>query len=236
MNTLDQRESLLLRFCWLAPDRLPTRLDLRRCGWELDGASVPPPGAVGLADGGDLDSAKGLHLLADYPADVRRWIVVTGVKRAEHRSTLLQTGFGDVLPDAINIEELSARARRVAQQTNWLPRVRRVGDLELDLLARDAYRAGRSLNLNPREFALLWRLAESPNRAVAKQTLLQDVWRLGFTPKTNSVAVHISRLRSKLGYAGLEGAIQSASAGGYHLRVTECAPQSIAPPPQFRIA
>lgn len=221
MNAMDQRGGVSYRFSWLGPGRVPASLDLRRCGWMLDDWQPARMGCIGLIDAGDLDSVEWLTALFTYGPEVRRFILVTGVKRAQERAELLKSGFGDAVVDAIDIDELGARAARAVQSGDWLPRTRRIGPLELDLLARDAYGCGQPLNLNPREFALLWRLTDSPNRTVSKQTLLQDVWRIGFVPTTNSIAVHMSRLRRKLGFVGLEGVLEAASASGYCLRISE---------------
>ena len=94
------------------------------------------------------------------------------------------------------------------------PRTRRVGRLTLDLLAREAFGDGKPLNLNPREFALIWRLADSIDQFVSKQALIYDVWRMGFVPETNSVAVHMSRLRRKLAFVGFAGIIEHPPSGG----------------------
>ncbi|MBV1690560.1 winged helix-turn-helix domain-containing protein [Novosphingobium sp. G106] len=98
-----------------------------------------------------------------------------------------------------------------------LPRYRTIGPLRLDLFARDGFVAGRPLALHPREFALLWRLADRPGMAVSKQALLSEVWRLYHVPDTNSLAVHVFRLRAKLAGAGLEGYVRTVDAGGYML-------------------
>ena len=82
---------------------------------------------------------------------------------------------------------------------------------------RDAFVAGRGAGLHPREFLLLWRLAEEPGSAVPASELRSDVWRLAFRPETNSLAVHVSRLRSKLRTAGLDGLIETVADGGYRL-------------------
>ena len=73
------------------------------------------------------------------------------------------------------------------------------------------------MGLHPREFLLLWRLADDPGRAVAASQLRGDVWRLAFRPETNSLAVHVSRLRAKLRIAGLDGLIQTLPGGAYRL-------------------
>jgi DNA-binding response OmpR family regulator len=98
-----------------------------------------------------------------------------------------------------------------------LPRCRAVGPLTLDLVHRDAHRGGAWLHLHPREFALLWRLADRPGARVTRGELWRDVWRLKHSPETNSVAVHVSRLRTKLAAAGCGTLIETDPAGGYRL-------------------
>lgn len=104
-----------------------------------------------------------------------------------------------------------------AQANTVMPRFLEVGDVTLDLFHRDGRVADRWLNLHPREFALFWRLAESPGIPVERQTLLREVWRLRFDPETNSLAVHISRLRSKLRAFELGTLIITTEDGSYLL-------------------
>ena len=89
----------------------------------------------------------------------------------------------------------------------------KAGPLRLDLFHRDAALDGRWLALHPREFALLWRLAETPDSTVSQRALLRDVWRLPFEPGTNRVAVHVARLRRKLATVGLAAMIATDGAG-----------------------
>lgn len=219
MNASEQRVCDAFRFRWLGSGPLPSNLDLRRCGWLLESRQQPCASSISLVDAGDLDSVSWMTALSTYPVEVRRFIVVSGVRRAHDRVKLLQIGFGDAVSDEIDIEELAARLGRTAEIADWLPRQRQFGNLQLDLLEREAYGFGKPVNLNPREFALLWRLADSPNQPVSKQILIQDVWHMGFVPETNSIAVHMSRLRRKLAFAGLEGIIETASKGGYCLHL-----------------
>jgi len=72
------------------------------------------------------------------------------------------------------------------------------GELEIDLIEREARRQGRTLGLLQREFELLSFLATSPDRPHSREALLRAVWRLGFDPGTNVVEVHVSRLRARL--------------------------------------
>lgn len=98
-----------------------------------------------------------------------------------------------------------------------LPRWVQVGPLILDLLYRDARLDDRWLHLNPRLFELLWRFAESPRERLTRQTLLRDVWRLNHEPETNSLEVHIYRLRKRLAVHGFEAMIVTDPLGGYRL-------------------
>lgn len=98
-----------------------------------------------------------------------------------------------------------------------IPRFREAGDVTLDLLHRDGRVDDRWLGLHPREFALLWRLAEVPGQQVSKRELLADVWRITFEPQTNSVAVHVARVRAKLQPFGLARILQTHPEGGYYL-------------------
>ncbi|MCJ2178456.1 winged helix-turn-helix domain-containing protein [Novosphingobium album (ex Hu et al. 2023)] len=219
MGVSNQRGGDSYQFCWLGVEDLPSALDLRRDGWSLNEGDGPSADCIGIINAGNLDSVAWTRVLSTYPEEARRYILVTGVKRAGERTMLLQHGFADVVSDTIALEELGARAARVADFSHWLPRQRQFGMLRLDLLAREAHVDTKPLNLNPREFALLWRLADSPNRPVSKQTLIHDVWRMGFVPETNSIAVHMSRLRRKLAIGGLQGVIETVQEGGYCLRI-----------------
>ena len=98
-----------------------------------------------------------------------------------------------------------------------LPRQLQAGPILLDLFHRDARLGTAWLHLHPREFGLLWRLAESPRTALSRGTLLRDVWRLDHEPETNTLEVHIFRLRRKLSARGVSDLVVTDPAGGYRL-------------------
>lgn len=221
-------------FAWLSASELPARFDLRRQGWWLEPRGGGPVGAfddvmpagtrasVGIAHLASMEgrSREALLALAPRPgvqAAARARVLLLGVRAAQERARLLQLGFGDALCGTPSLAELDLRAGRVLHSAEALPRWRAVGALRLDLLTRDAEVSGRPLGLHPREFALLWRLAETPGLAVGKAALLGDVWRLPYVPETNSLAVHVSRLRAKLALAGLAGVVRTEPSGGYRL-------------------
>ena len=98
-----------------------------------------------------------------------------------------------------------------------IPRFRDAGDVTLDLFHRDGRVDDRWVGFHPREFELLWRLAEQPGQRVSKRQLLAEVWRINFEPETNSVAVHVARVRSKLEPFGLSSILATHPDGGYFL-------------------
>lgn len=98
-----------------------------------------------------------------------------------------------------------------------MPRFLEAGEITLDLFHRDGRVQDKWLHLHPREFALLWRMAESPGEALTRKQLLEDVWRINFDPETNSLAVHISRLRAKLEPFGLDRIVETLADGSYRL-------------------
>jgi two-component system OmpR family response regulator len=195
-------------FGWIAEQCEPPRQwDLRRIGWELTAAAAGPH--VRLVDG---------RAGAEFADNIELPLCLfVGVGRGRERARLLDAGCGDALGGDVALAELAWRARRVAERRDSLPRRRAIGPLTLDLLHRDARVDERWLALHPREFALLWRLGDRPGERVSRNRLLREVWRIEFDPGTNSVEVHVSRLRAKLAAAGAGGLVETDPAGGYRL-------------------
>lgn len=104
-------------------------------------------------------------------------------------------------------------------EEEMVPRFRQAGDVSLDLIYRDGRVGDRWLGLHPREFELLWRLAEQPSVPVSRQQLLAEVWRIHHEPNTNSVAVHVARVRNKLASFGLGHLVATHPHEGYYLNV-----------------
>ena len=205
-------------FRWFSAEPIPAAYDLRRLGWRLlsdSSSSGPVPQAL-LGCPRSLPLNQWLGISAASLAE-RKWMMMLDIDGSIERARMLRLGFGDALGRHAGLEELEARTVRLTEQAEALPRYRLHGPIRLDLLAREAYVAGRALGLHPREFALLWRLAETPGEAVSSGELLTDVWRLSFWPETNSLAVHVSRLRAKLRLAGVDGIVETAENARYRL-------------------
>ena len=212
-------------FRWLGSGTIAPSQDLRRRGWWLKTPETPSSsmasGDASKSGGECLLLLDGAHpqwrhwLLGDAASARRRWALVLGVDDPEERARLLALGVGDVAGVDISLSEIEQRATRIIRQIDFIPRQRRHGPLRLDLFDREGFVGEKPLGLHPREFALLWRLLDHPGELVDKAVLLRDVWRLRHMPETNSIAVHTSRLRSKLEFVGLGALVQTAPSGGY---------------------
>lgn len=198
------------QFSWISlAEEPPEPWDLRMVGWAmLPGEDGTAPLLFDARDG----------TAPDIPKTPTRRMVVLGVDSPARRAKLLASGFGEAMAAEIDILELAARIERVADTAARLPREIRAGPVTLDLFHRDGRVEDRWLGLHPREFALLWHLAETTGQAVTRADLLMAVWRLKHDPGTNSLEVHVSRLRTKLNAAGVAGLIETAPAGGYKLK------------------
>ncbi len=147
-------------------------------------------------------------------------LLLTALGEVDHRVEGLRAGADDYLVKPFAYAELSARldnlVRRGAPATAEATRLR-VGDLELDLLSREARREGRRIELQPREYRLLEYLMRQSGRVVTRTMLLEAVWDYHFDPQTNVIDVHISRLRQKLDHGFSRPLLHTVRGAGYRL-------------------
>jgi two-component system, OmpR family, response regulator len=111
------------------------------------------------------------------------------------------------------VHALGRRPRQTAPETKL-----KIADLEIDLLSRAVERAGRDIDLQPREFRLLEYLMRHAGQVVTRTMLLEHVWDFHFDPHTNVVETHISRLRSKIDKGFAPELIHTVRGAGYCLR------------------
>lgn len=198
-------------FRWLSIDEIPQGYDLRRCGWALlapgEGEPASQPALVN----------DGLIAADIHGTRAKATTILLGIADSRERTRWLARGFGDVLWPGINLQELEQRTLRLVDRLEAVQGRRRHGVLDLDLLLRDGIVAGSRVGLHPREFGLLWRLAQVPGQPVSPDDLRAEVWRMNFKPETNSLAVHVCRLRAKLASAGLAGIVSTTPEGCYAL-------------------
>lgn len=131
----------------------------------------------------------------------------------------LEAGGDDYLVKPFAFAELLARINALARRPplNDVQTSFRVADLELDLLKRSVTRAGRKVDLQPREFQLLEYLMRHTGQVVTRTMLLESVWGFHFDPKTNIVETHMSRLRSKIGVGNEAELIHTVRGAGYSM-------------------
>jgi two-component system OmpR family response regulator len=132
----------------------------------------------------------------------------------------LKAGGDDYLAKPFAFAELAARVEALGRRPRGLTEtnILRVSDLELDRMARVARRAGREIELQPRELLLLEYLMRHAEQVVTRTMLLEGVWDLHFDPRTNVVESHMSRLRGKVDKGFATELIHTVRGAGYAIR------------------
>ncbi len=135
------------------------------------------------------------------------------------RVTGLNAGGDDYLVKPYALAELVARVEALSRrrETGSVQTLLKLGDLEMDLIGREVRRAGRDIDLQPREFQLLEFLMRHGGQSVTRTMLLEGVWNYHFDPQTNVIDVHISRLRAKIDKGFDKAMLQTVRGAGYRL-------------------
>jgi two-component system OmpR family response regulator len=168
-----------------------------------------------------LPGIAGIDLIARLRgASVEKPILMlSALGRSEHRIEGLDRGADDYLAKPFDPPELIARLRALYRRTTIQSRqpVLIHGDLELNVRARTAHRAGKHLGLSPKEFELLKYLMENAGNIVTREMLLRQVWKLNFDPQTNVIDVNLVRLRRKLEDGFDRSVLETVRGQGYRL-------------------
>ncbi|MEW2403600.1 response regulator transcription factor [Streptomyces sp. NPDC046862] len=144
-------------------------------------------------------------------------VLLTARSAIDERVAGLDAGADDYLVKPFALKELSARLRAVSRRRPALSGRLEVGDLVLDARQRRAWRAGFELDLSRREFAVLEILMENAGWVVSRNRLLQEAWDGEPDLHSNSVDVHISKLRSKIDKPFGRESITTLRGTGYRL-------------------
>jgi two-component system OmpR family response regulator len=203
---------------------------LSESGYVVDHAADGREGLL-LAAGGEFDlvivdrmlpELDGLSVIqalraAKVPTPV---LVLSALGQVEDRVSGLRAGGDDYLTKPFAFSELLARVEALLRRRGAEAPVTRltVGDLEMDLLSRIVRRAGRPIDLQPREFKLLEYLMRHAGQVVTRTMLLEGVWDYHFDPQTNVIDVHISRLRQKIDKDFDAPLLHTVRGAGYCLR------------------
>ena len=171
-----------------------------------------------------LPGRSGLDVLAALRKAGRRVpvVVVTARDAVADRVQGLDAGADDYLVKPFALAELHARIRARVRRGAVEPVTRlRLADLEMDLLAREAWRAGQPLDLTQKEFDLLGYLLRQQGSVVTRQMIVRDIWNepARVVPLDNVIDVHIARLRRKVDMVFDPPLLHTVRGVGFVLRI-----------------
>jgi DNA-binding response OmpR family regulator len=126
-------------------------------------------------------------------------LILTARDATEEKVTNFEAGADDYLTKPFAFAELLMRVKALLRR-GPISRssVLRVGDLEVDRLSQQVRRAGKRIELTPKEYALLEYLATNPGRVFSRTMIIEHVWDQSFEGLTNIVDVYVRHLRSKV--------------------------------------
>ena len=147
-------------------------------------------------------------------------LILSARRSVDDRVRGLQAGGDDYLTKPFAFAELLARVQALVRRATRTPEptTLTVADLTLDLLSRRVARGGTSIDLRPREFALLEYLMRNAGKVVSKTMILSHVWDYSFDPQTNVVDVLVSRLRERIDRPFERKLLHTVRGVGYVLR------------------
>lgn len=150
-------------------------------------------------------------------------VIILSAKRSiDDRVKGLQTGSDDYLTKPFSFSELLARVQALIRRATRATEPTRlsVGELSIELLKHEIFRAGEKIDLQPREFSLLEYLMRNTGRVVSKTMILEHIWDYDFDPQTDVVDVLVCRLRSKVDRDFDEKMIHTIRGVGYVLEIS----------------
>jgi len=204
---------------------------LREAGYAVDVAATGTEALRQALEGGHdaavmdvmLPGLDGLSVIEQLRAKKRQMpvLILSARHTVDDRVKGLQAGGDDYLTKPFAFAELLARLQALLRRSGGASEPTRLtaGELTLDLLSRRVERAGRPLDLRPREFALLEYLMRHPGRVLSKTMILSHVWGYSFDPGTNVVDVLVSRLRDQVDEGFETKLIHTVRGAGYVLKV-----------------
>jgi two-component system, OmpR family, response regulator len=149
-----------------------------------------------------LPDGRGIGFLKSLRArgDVTPVIILTALDQVSDRIEGLNAGADDYLVKPFDLSELSARIGSVARRYTGNPNpIVTHGALEIDLAARSIRRDGKPVQLTAREWALFDAFLSRPGQLLSKAQLEEKLYAFDAEVESNTIEVHVSRLRKKLG-------------------------------------
>ncbi len=143
-------------------------------------------------------------------------LVLTAQDAVDFKVQALRMGADDYVTKPFALEELLARVEALGRRPKAIaPPVLKVADLELDTGAREVRRGGKSIELTPKEYAVLEYLMRHPGRVMPRTLITEYAWDYHFDPGTNIVDVVITRLRKKIDHGRDPKLIHTVRGVGY---------------------
>ena len=146
-------------------------------------------------------------------------LILSALGEVDDRIRGLRSGGDDYLAKPFAFGELLARLDALVRRARDVGPGRdlTVGDLCMDPLSRAVTRAGKAIQLQPREFRLLEFLMRHAGQVVTRTMLLENVWDYHFDPQTNVVDSHVSKLRRKIDSGFETPLLHTVRGAGYKL-------------------
>ena len=146
-------------------------------------------------------------------------LLLTALDSVQDRVRGLDAGADDYLPKPFAFQELLARLRALGRRKVQArePAELQVGDLTLDMQRRRAQRAGRTIELSPKEFSLLEFLMRNEGRVVTRTQILDHLWGYDAAYESNLVDVYVAYLRRKIDRGQGRALIRTVRGIGYAL-------------------
>jgi len=146
-------------------------------------------------------------------------LFLTARDQVEDRVKGLEYGADDYLVKPFAFSELLARVRALLRRGRTSePELLQVADLELDSALREVRRAGRRIDVTPKEFTVLEYLIRHQGRVMSRTLITEYAWDYHFDPGTNIVDVVINRLRKKVDHGHAKKLIHTVRGVGYVLK------------------
>ena len=146
-------------------------------------------------------------------------LVLTAQDAVDHKVQALRAGADDYVTKPFAFEELLARVEAIGRRPAALKSTAlTIGDLVLDTTTREVRRAGRLLDLTPKEFTVLEYLMRHPGRVMSRTLITEYAWDYHFDPGTNIVDVVINRLRKKVDAGQERRLIHTVRGVGYVIK------------------
>jgi heavy metal response regulator len=147
-------------------------------------------------------------------------LILSAKRSVDDRVKGLQSGGDDYLTKPFAFTELVARIRALIRRSTGTanPTSLSAADLTIDLLTREVTRGAETIELQPKEYALLEYLMHNKGRVVTKTMIIEHVWNYNFDPETNVVEARICRLRDKIDKDHDPKLIHTIRGAGYVLK------------------